>query len=340
MRQVLAAIEVGFDPIARLASLAVSWQVLGVVVASFVAVAAAALLARREAAWTGQDPLRADDLLFVVLGVVPGAVIGGRIVHALDFFDFYSAQPAAVIDPARGSLSLLGAVVGGALTGAYIAHLLDGKTRRWAGIAAVPMLLGIGLGKVAQFLGGGGQGTPFDGDWAVAFTGAGPWLSSSPAIPAHPSQMYEALWSLAGVPVMLVLGLVAARRARRAEPAAPTHALRLAQARPIGSRPKPEPADAIASRAGLTVFLAALAWWLLGRFLVGFTWRDDRLVGPLNVEQALALVLLAGVVAALGVSVARPVVRRTRRRGVRAGRTRASDAGADLAGSASSRSES
>jgi len=55
-------------------------------------------------------------------------------------------------------LSLLGAVLGGALSGAYIAGLLEGTTRRWADLAALPMLLALGLGKLAQLLGGAGQG--------------------------------------------------------------------------------------------------------------------------------------------------------------------------------------
>ena len=34
--------------------------------------------------------------------------------------------------------------------------------------------------------------------------------------------------------------------------------------------------------------MTALVWFLLGRIVVGFTWRDDKLIGPINGEQAIA----------------------------------------------------
>ena len=63
-----------------------------------------------------------------------------------------------MLDLGRGSASLVGAVIGGALSAAYICRLLGGKVGIWADAASVPMLLVIGLGKLALLLGGGGQG--------------------------------------------------------------------------------------------------------------------------------------------------------------------------------------
>ncbi len=304
---IIAAIELAFDPVARLGGLAVPWQVLGVAAASFVALVSAALVARREAAQSGLEPLRLDDLLFVALGTVPGAVVGGRIVHAIDFLDVYGRDPLALLDPARGSLSLLGAVLGGTLTGLYIANLLDGRARRWAGVAAVPLLVAVGLGKLAQVLGGGGQGIAFDAPWSIAFTGPGPWRSPSPSVPAHPSQMYEGVWAMSAIPFTLrVWGITAG---------GPTRDVRRGPG-PRGDRR----ADAALARrlfagsAPATAFLLALAWWLLGRLVVGFTWRDDPLLGPLNVEQGLASVALAVVGGVLLVSVRGSSVARSARR--------------------------
>ena len=106
-------------------------------------------------------PLRLDDLLFIAVAVVPGAVIGGRLVHGLDHLDVYGRDPWVLLDPARGSLSLLGAVVGGTLTAAYIARVLEGGRpdwRRWLEVAAPILLLLVAGAKLSQFLGGGGQG--------------------------------------------------------------------------------------------------------------------------------------------------------------------------------------
>ena len=219
--------------------------------------------ARRGDVPSDAPALRLDDLLFIAVAVVPGAVIGGRIVHGLDHLDAYAPNFAALLDPARGSLSLLGAVVGGTLSAAYIARILSGSRpdwRRWLEVAA-PLVLFLVVGaKFSQFLGGGGQGSPWSGEQAVAFLGPGPWQSLAPAMPSVPAQLLEGAWAAVGVVVLAVV----ARRLR------------------FG-----------------TVYLWALAWWLVGRIVIGFTWRDDAVVGPLNVEQALAIVVLVGVAALL-----------------------------------------
>jgi phosphatidylglycerol:prolipoprotein diacylglycerol transferase len=243
-----AVVRLSFDPFLRIGDLAMPWRALAVAGAVLLALSLAAFLARRRG-------LRLDDLLFISLGAVAGAVIGGRALHALAFLNVYQGDPGALVDPARGSLSLLGAVVGGILAAAFIAGRLEGTLGQWADLAAAPVLLAIGLGKLAQLLAGAGQGTPFDGAWAIALVGPGPWVSASPATPAHPAQLYEGLWALAGLPVVLVM-------LRR-------------------------------SSAEGRLLMLAVAWWLLGRIAAGFTWRDERLLGPMGIEQVLAVLLFA-----------------------------------------------
>ena len=40
------------------------------------------------------------------------------------------------------------------------------------------------------------------------------------------------------------------------------------------------------------LFGVGLAWWALGRLVVGFTWRDERVLAGLGVEQIAALLVL------------------------------------------------
>jgi phosphatidylglycerol---prolipoprotein diacylglyceryl transferase len=200
-----------------------------------------------------------DRMTVVIAGIVPGAVVGGRLVHVISFWDFYVADPARIVDPFAGGLSLLGAVLGGTLTAAFLAKVIRAPVPEWADAAAIPLLIAIGFGKLAQLLAGSGQGLPFDGPWAVAFLGDGPWISADPALPSHPSQVYEGLWALAGIPI--VLAWVNARRP---------------------------------SKTG-GLFVAALSWFLIGRVVIGATWRDAPMIGPLNMEQVLAVLALLAV---------------------------------------------
>src|SRR4029450_14136876 len=110
---------------------------------------------------------------------------------------YFGAHPGAILDPGVGSLELGLAVVGGALTGGIVAALLDGDVGRWFHVSALPLLLAIGAGKLAQVLGGTGQGQPWAGSWATAYLGDGRGGSLAPALPSHPSQAYGGIAALA-----------------------------------------------------------------------------------------------------------------------------------------------
>lgn len=154
----------------------VAWATLAIAGAVFLGLLVAARFTRRSGRQTGLSRLRLDDLLYIVVGAVPGAVVGARLVYALDYWPYYAAHPEAVIDPTQGGLSLLGAVLGGTLTAAAIARVLGGSARRWLDMASVALLVVIGLGKLSMLLIGAGQGQFCAGSWAVAFLGDWPWL--------------------------------------------------------------------------------------------------------------------------------------------------------------------
>jgi prolipoprotein diacylglyceryltransferase len=373
---VTAVVTLAFDPTVAVGPFVVRWETLALAAALFVALVAFAAFARLGARGTSGSRLRLDDLFFLAMAAVPGAIVGGRAVIALVHVDYYSVHPGALVDPSQGSLSLLGAVLGGTVTAAYMARLLEVPARRWLDAAAVPLLVAIGFGKLGYVLGGGGQGLPWDGPWALAFAGPGPWLSPAPSVPAHPSQVYEGAWNLLGAVLVLVFWLrqrrqLAARGggdgrdghafqseppaggepAARAVPVAraesATRGEPAARADPAASAPTPEPArasppavvsrsagappvwsilqasasmasqvpapdEAVAAGPGFgSVYVAALAWFMLGRVLVGFTWADAPVVAGLNAGQVAALAVLALLIV---VGAARVVVGRHRTR--------------------------
>jgi prolipoprotein diacylglyceryltransferase len=258
-----ALIAFDFDPLLHLGGGAVRWETVGIAVAMFAALVVAGLTV-----WS--VGLRLDDLLFVVLGIVPGAVIGGRLGYVFLHPAWFGADPGRIIDPAVGSLELTLAVVGGSLTGAIVAVLLDGQPGRWLQAATLPVLLALAGGKIAMALGGRGQGLPWDGTWATAYAGPGPWGSLAPEVPSHPSQVYEALVTLAILVVVMVLLTIPAVR-----------------------------------RADGRAFLLALGAWAIGRAAVATTWRDPVASGPFRLEQILDLATASGAVLVLGLVLAR-----------------------------------
>ena len=250
-----AVIAFDFDPFLHVGDGVVRWETLGVAGAIFVALILAGIGARTM-------ELRVDDLLFVVLGIVPGAVIGGRLGYVLLYPAFFADHPGAILDPGEGSLELGLAVVGGALTGGIVAVLLDGSVGRWFHIATLPVLVTLGAGKLATVLGGRGQGMPSDASWATAYLGPGPWGSLAPEVPSVPSQVFEGLATLAVL--LLVMGVLAVPGLRRPD-----------------------------GRA----FLAGVGLWALVRLIVASTWRDPAVVGPLRAEQLIDLAIVVGCLA-------------------------------------------
>ena len=276
-----AVIVIDFDPKLHIAGAVVHLQTLAlalVILVSILLTARLAVVERRRASLPGVPfpiselaDLRLDDLLFLILGAVPGAVIGGRLGAVLANLDYFRAAPSAILDPGIGSLSLALGVVGGLLSAAYVGRLLGAPLGGWAHVVALPLLFALAAGKVALALGGSGQGLPSDASWAMAYPGPGPWGSLGPEVPSHPAQLYEAATTAAA---LVLVGLVVALGGFR-------------------------------QRTGAAL-LTALSLWATGRAIVADYWRDPAIVGTLRVEQLVAIAIALGSAVALVVLVLAP----------------------------------
>ena len=258
----LGVITLAFDPVVELSetsSVRVETIALAVVLfLGLILAARMALITPSIGPYVPAPGLRFDDLVFILVGAVPGAIAGGRLGYVLNHLDFYRDNPAAILDPAQGGLTLTLAVPLGILSGGFIARLLGAPVGRWLHAAAFPLLFVLAAGKLIGVLGATGQGAPSDVPWATAYAGAGPWGSLAAEIASHPAQVYEAI--LVG---LAVAGLAAVGRI-----------------------------EVIARRDGAAMF-AAIGLWAIARFLVALTWRDPAAFGPLRMEQLLDLGLLA-----------------------------------------------
>ena len=255
----IAVIAFDFDPLLRLGDgLVVRWQTVALAAVIAAGLMLAGLMARRAS-------LRPDDLLYVAVGAVPGAVIGGRLGQLATVPEAFSTGPLSVLDASIGGLELGLGVVGGVLTGAYVGKLLGAPVGRWALVLAVPVLLVLGGGKLAMSVGGSGQGSLLDAAWSTAYLGPGPWGSLAPELPSHPAQLYEAIGCL-------ILALIVAALAR---------------------------GQGTAGGQGGRVLLVVVGAWAAMRAGVSVTWRDPTVLGPLPAAGVLAAGIAAGSVVVL-----------------------------------------
>lgn len=284
----LATIRLDFDPSTSIFGLAIRLETLALAGAVFLSLVLAALISGRSTtAATTQDGneipteprLRRDDLILIAFGAVPGAVVGGRLGYALIHFDYYRVDFTRIADPAQGGYSLTLAVVLGTLTAIAVGRILAAPIDRWLGVATLPVLLLLGLGKLAMILGGSGQGNYSDASGATTYVGPGLWGSINPSFAAVPSQALEGGVVLAVAVAVLALPFLLRIRIRRWAWLA---------------RPGLAPRREWGFLTGRRRYMTAIGAWAVVRFAVAFTWRDAHVLGPFVADQfGLLLVAVA-----------------------------------------------
>lgn len=141
--------------------------------------------------WTRQD---LDDALFY--GVL-GTILGGRLGYVLFYKAAYFLQhPLEIFAIWQGGMSFHGGMLG-VLLGMYFFARRHGK--RWLPVMdfVAPLVpLGLGAGRMGNFLNAELPGRVTTAPWGMLFPNAG-------ALPRHPSQLYEL--ALEGVALFLIL---------------------------------------------------------------------------------------------------------------------------------------
>ncbi len=241
-------ITIGIDPILiSLGSFSLSWHSLFMAIAIVVGV----WLPARLVAKAG---LSVDTLYSLALWAVPGGIIGARLVHVIDYWGYYSANPGAILAFWAGGLALWGGILGGTLTAVIFARIRAFPLARYADPAALGLLLAQAIGRIGDVINGEhiSKGTSLP--WGVVYTHPGSPGYGLP--PSHPAVGYELLMDL------LIFGVLWKLRGR---------------IRPDGS-----------------IFLLYLVTYSIGRFFLSFLRLDSNtvLLG-LNQAQWLSLIVLA-----------------------------------------------
>ncbi|TAK88120.1 MAG: prolipoprotein diacylglyceryl transferase [Betaproteobacteria bacterium] len=193
------------DPIAfSIGPLAVRWYGL----MYLVGFAAAWWLGMRRIA-RGMAPItraQFDDLIFYA---VLGVILGGRLGYVLFYKPgHYAANPLEVFAVWQGGMSFHGGLLGVILAMAWFAWRTRVDFLRLMDFIAPLCPLGIGAGRLGNFINGELYGRVTDVPWGMVFRGAG-------AAPRHPSQLYE--FALEGLALFVLLWWYSAKPRARGE---------------------------------------------------------------------------------------------------------------------------
>jgi phosphatidylglycerol:prolipoprotein diacylglycerol transferase len=186
-------------------------------------------------------------------------LIGARLSHVLDNLDAYSSNPTQILAFWEGGLGWYGGLLGGLAAGIVCARVSKIPVGRFADAVAPAAMLGLSIGRIGCTINGDAYGTPTSLPWGLIYTHHDAYADLFVA--GHPAPVYEIMWNLA------LFGVLWKLRGRL----------------------KPDGA----------LFLAMIATYSFGRFLISWARAEDAVLGPLHQAHIISLILFAAAVALL-----------------------------------------
>ncbi len=207
-------VDPGFDPVAiHLGPILIRWYALAYITALLIGWRIARVLVRRAPIVATVEQVD-DFLTWATLGVV----LGGRLGYVLFYQPaLYFAHPLLIPAVWDGGMSFHGGAIGVAIAIAWFCRRNAIPFLAFADRIAVPVPVGLGLGRVANFINGELWGRRVPGCtpthcWlpiALIYPAAGP-------APRYPSELIEA--ALEGILLLAVMLLLARSDRLRARP--------------------------------------------------------------------------------------------------------------------------
>ncbi|WP_050616409.1 prolipoprotein diacylglyceryl transferase [Bacillus testis] len=168
-------------------------------------------LALRESDRRG---LTKEVFLDMILFAVPISIICARIYYVIFEWDYYSAHPGDIIKIWNGGIAIHGALIGAVLTAVVFCRIRKISFWKMADIAAPSLLLGQAIGRWGNFI----NQEAFGGEVSRKFLEnlmIPDWIINQMYIDGayhHPTFLYESIWNIIGVILLLSLRKVNLRR--------------------------------------------------------------------------------------------------------------------------------
>jgi len=143
-----------------------------------------------------------DDMVFYA---TLGIIIGGRLGSVLFYnLPYYLDQPIDIFKINQGGMSFHGGLIGVLLAMFWFARKTNSRFFNVIDFIAPVVPIGLGCGRIGNFINGELWGAPSSVPWAMIFPSA-----YAGGVPRHPSQLYEAL--LEGLLLLIILWFYSAK---------------------------------------------------------------------------------------------------------------------------------
>lgn len=197
MYSILAAI----DPIAfSLGPIDVRWY--GVIIATGIVIAF--LVGQREMVKRGLHP---DFLTDLLIWAVPLAIVGARIYYVTFQWEHYKDHPADIIAIWNGGIAIHGALIASVIVAYIFTKRRNTSFLKVADILAPSILIGQAVGRWGNFINQEAHGGEVSRNFLENLF-LPDWIINQMYIDGsyyHPTFLYESLWSLIGIIILLLL---------------------------------------------------------------------------------------------------------------------------------------
>ena len=130
--------------------------------------------------------LAPDDVLDIVLGILPIGIIGARIYYVLFNWSYYSKYPSEIINIRNGGLAIHGGLIFGFVTAYVICRYKKIRFIDVADLILPTVALAQAIGRWGNFFNNEAYGTETNLPWAIIIGGRS----------VHPTFLYESIWCL------------------------------------------------------------------------------------------------------------------------------------------------
>ncbi|MGE6611805.1 prolipoprotein diacylglyceryl transferase [Peribacillus sp. NPDC076916] len=217
------------------------------------------IIALRESERRGLDKEIFTDM---ILFAVPIAIISARIYYVIFQWEYYSQNPGDIIKIWNGGIAIHGALIGSVLTAVVFAKVKKVSFWKLADIAAPSLLLGQAIGRWGNFMNQEAHGGEITRSFLENMH-LPEFIINQMYINGayyHPTFLYESIWNIAGVIILLSLRKVNLRRGE--------------------------------------LFLTYVIWYSIGRFYIeGLRTDSLMLTESLRIAQVISIVLVVVAIA-------------------------------------------
>lgn len=211
------------------------------------------IVVQKEMVKRGMHP---DFLTDLLIWAVPISIISARIYYVIFSWDTYKDNPIDAIKIWEGGIAIHGALIGAFLTTYVYTKLRGVSFWKVVDIAAPGLLIGQIIGRWGNFINQEAHGGPVS-ETFLKNTWIPDWIMNQMTINGvtyHPTFLYESLWNVVGLIIILLLRRVHLKRGE--------------------------------------MFFFYLTWYSIGRFFIEGMRTDSLYGGDLRAAQIVSIIAI------------------------------------------------